>query len=121
MNRLMFTYNRAAEEYPSLWLILTEDEVKKNPAIMTKDLTVKTLKIIVEKAGMKWEYWTEGMIQSLLKGPTGQEPMELLEVEDGDGAKPMTTLQLKRVLNAIEFLDRERLKEPRAWDETPIG
>ena len=44
-----------------------------------------------------------------------------LEVEDGEGAKPMTELQLERTLNAIEFLDRERMEEPREWDKTPIG
>ena len=118
---VMLTYGREGDEYPCLWLILTEAELKANPEATASELTPDLLRMIVEKAGMKWEYWTEGMILSLLQGPTGQEPMELLEVEDGEGAKPMTELQLERTLNAIEFLDRERMEEPREWDKTPIG
>ena len=108
---VMLTYGREGDEYPCLWLILTEDELKANPAIIASELTPDLLQMIVEKAGMKWEYWTEGMIRCLLQGPTGQEPMDLLEMEDGEGAKPMTELQLERTLNAIESIDNLRLRE----------
>ena len=104
-NKVLLTYGRQNEDYPRLWLILTDDEVKMNPSVTTEDLRPETLRMRIEKAGMKWENWTEGMIHCLIQGPNGKEPMELLDVEDGNGEAPMTETQLDEALNRIEYLD----------------
>ena len=116
---LTLTYSREDNDYPNLWLIIPMEEYLENQLEMMR-LTPELLKKIVEAAGLKWEYWTEGMIQSLLLGPDGQQPMELLDVVDGEGASPMTEKQLGEALDEIEALDRESLEETRGQDFTPI-
>lgn len=119
--KVMLTYARAKEEYPSLWLVLTEREVKKNPWVTTDNLKPETLRMIVEKVGEKWEHWTSAMIQELIQGPNGDNPMLLLSVEDGEGVRQMTEAQLDEALRGIDLLDNESLETPREWDETPVG
>ena len=120
---LTLTYSREDNDYPNLWLIIPMEEYLENQLEMMR-LTPELLKKIVEAAGLKWEYWTEGMIQSLIKDPESQEPMLLLEVEETDGYeldKPMTEAQLDEALDIIEDLDNLRMKEPAVWDFTPMG
>ena len=117
---LTLTYSREDNDYPNLWLIIPMEEYLENQLEMMR-LTPELLKKIVEAAGLKWEYWTEGMIQSLIKDPESQEPMELLDVVDAGNAKPMTEAQLDEALDIIEDLDNLRMKEPEPWDFTPMG
>lgn len=116
--RLMMTFSRKADGYPSLWAILTEKEMGSS---LPDQLTPEILKKIVEMAGMKWEYWTEGMIHSLIMDPESQEPMELLNAVDVEEVNPMTETELERALDEIEYLDKQRMSEGREWDFTPMG
>lgn len=110
---VMLTYGREAEEYPCLWLILTEESFKDNPGVATaEELTVETLKMIMMQAGMEGiDLLPERVLENIVFDPISREPMDLLEVEDGKDAKPMTVLQLERTLNAIKSLDISRQDE----------
>lgn len=122
MSKTILTYSREMEEYPALTLIVTDKELEANPELATSPLTAETLKKIMMQAGMKEEAetWPEKVLMNLVEDPVTKEPMELLEVEDAEGAKPMTASQLEKALGDVEALDEERTKEPTEWDETPM-
>jgi len=122
MSKTILTYSREMEEYPVLKLVVTEKQVKQNPELITEPLTAETLRMIMSQAGMKEEAeaWPKEVLESLVNDPQTKEPMELLDAEEDEDAKPMTARQLERALAAVEELDAERMAEPRMWDETPM-
>ena len=123
--KTILTYARALEDYPEIWVVLTEKEVKADPTITTRELTAETMKKIMMQAGMvdkKGQIPPAAQPLLLVNDPESQEPMALTDaevVEDAE-AKPMTLHQLETAIEEIENLDQTRLT-PGVWDETPVG
>ena len=117
MDKVTLIFSRKTDLAPTLWVVVPKKEADK---LQTGLLTPELLKEMVETAGLKWQYWTEGMIQKLILGPTNQEPMEVVTVTEP--VSPMGEDQLVKVLDEIEAEDNQiLLEEPRGWDFTPKG
>lgn len=123
MKKIMLTYRREDEEYPDLWLLLPEDEVKKSPYLFSMHLTTEILKMIMVQAGMEFEAeaWVETILENIVFDPVSREPMDCFIIEDGTRERPMTREELEDAFKDIEYWDNERTAPPGVWDETPIG
>ena len=123
VKKIMLTYRREDEEYPDLWLLLPEEEVKRSPYLFSMTLTTEILKMIMKQAGMEFEAeeWSERILENIVFDPVSREPMDCTTIEDGTRERPMTEEQLEKALNEIEYWDKERTAPPGVWDETPIG
>ena len=58
--KVKLMYSRDGEEYPCQWLVLTEEEYKKDTSIFTMHLTIDILKRIMLQAG--WEKEAEAWV-----------------------------------------------------------
>lgn len=121
--KVKLMYSRDGEDYPCLWLVLTEEEYKKDTSISTMHLTVDILKKIMAQAG--WgkdaEAWVDRSFERYVLDPVTWEPMDLVQILFEEGAKPMTNEQLDEAFEDINYFDKLRTSPPGVWDETPIG
>lgn len=121
--KVKLMYSRDDAEYPCLWLVLTEEDFKNNPSKYTMHLTVGILREIMVQAGWEKEAesWVDRSLERYVLDPVTWEPMDLVQILFKEGAKPMTSEQLDKAFEDIDYWDNERTAPPGVWDETPIG
>lgn len=121
--KVKLVYSRGGANYPYLWLVLKEEEYKKDTSISIMHLTIDILKRIMAQAGWEKEAksWVERSLGRYVFDPVTGEPMDLVQILFKEGVKPMTSEQLEESFNEIDFCDKERTAPPGVWDESPIG
>jgi hypothetical protein len=108
--KIKLCYSRESEDYPSLWLVIREEEFKQNPSLFTMHLTKDLLRRIMTQADWKYEAesWGDNPLERIIYDPVSGEPMDLVQMESSEMVKPMTFEQLDKAFDEIGYGDKER-------------
>ena len=108
--KIKLCYSRESEDYPSLWLVIREEEFKQNPSLFTMHLTKDLLRRIMTQADWKYEAesWGDNSLERIIYDPVSGEPMVLIQMESSEMVKPMTFEQLDKAFDEIGYGDKER-------------
>lgn len=112
--KVILYYCRESEEYPYLWLVVTEEEFKGGSSHFPMHLTKEVLRRIMEQAGWKNAAESQGdnSMDHIILDPITWKPMDLEKWEMTEQAKPMTDEELEKALDEIEYWDRDRTSPP---------